>query len=579
MPASAMMRLLMRLLPLLTVGGLLLPGFLGQAQPPVTSLPPAGQASVSAPLSAPPAVPPSAGVPLHPVTTQTVVQALLIFGLFIILAVGIATRKVPAMVALPLMALGIGLIAGAPLFGETGVLSAVIEGRTPPDVSAPTGSFKLYQAIIWIMIGGMFARFIADARIAERIVKYAAEYGGENPFSIALVMSAITVLIFTATGGLPMIIMLGTVMFPILLSLGVPAAVCGALLLLAFPIGVSLQPGEWGKIAQIYDVPFTTVRNYFLIWASIQAVILVLFLSVEFLRMKRTTVTVTGILGSLGRIAVVLALVAFVMFFEYTAALLPDSYAPAIERVVGWRSDAFQLLQWFVIALLILAVVHTQYQHLVKKRVTAQWSLLTPVLPLIFLLVLEFGSAIVPAFLGALAFGYFTTPQERGMQKLGRSIINGVSDVAAPVVLMIGIGMLLAVATLPQVDAILTPILRQAIPTGPRSYILTFLLASPLALYRGPLNQYGLGLGVATLMKGPGMLPAPAVMGAMNSVGMLQDPTTTQNVWICGYLKLDINALLFKLFFYSILLMVAGLTLSAILFFPDGLQQLLGLGN
>lgn len=542
-----------------------------------------GALPVTAALAAtPPSTVPDA-VLLAPVTTGMAVRASLILLLFLVIAAGIALRKIPAMVALPVMALGIGIIAGAPLLDVTeretgqvvtpGILNAVLEGRTSPK---PSGAFQLYQAIIYVIFGGMFARFISDARIAERIVKYAAEYGGENPFSIALLMSAITALVFTATGGLPMIIMLGTVMFPILLSQGVPPAVCGSLLLLAFPIGAALQPAEWGRLAQIFDVKLETVQSYSLAWASVQVVVLVTFLSIEFLRMKRTTVTVSGIFRSLSRIGVIVAVLLVLLFFEHAAGLFPSGLRPLVDDLVRYRARGADILRYCVAALLVFAVLHTQWQYYYRGRVRTQWNLLTPALPLVLLLMLGFGTAIVPAFLAALAYGFFTTPQERGMQKLGRSIINGVGDVAAPVVLMIGIGMLLAVATLPQVDAILTPILGRAIPKEPRGYVITFLLASPLSLYRGPLNSYGLGLGVAKLMSGPGMLPAPAVMGAMNSVGMLQDPTATQNVWICGYLKLDINALLFKLFFYSLILVLAGLVLSAVLFFPEGARRLLG---
>ena len=61
--------------------------------------------------------------------------------------------------------------------------------------------------------------------------------------------------------------------------------------------------------------------------------------------------------------------------------------------------------------------------------------------------------------------------------------------------------------------------------------------------------------------------PPGAVMGAINAAGMLQDPTATQNVWVCGFLKLDINALLFKLFTYSMVLVLAGLLLAVALFY------------
>jgi hypothetical protein len=504
--------------------------------------------------------------------------------LFLIIAALIATRKLPAMVALPLMALGIGLIAGIPLFGPDGVLVGILEG------GGTKGAFMLYKAMIYSILGGMFARFIQDAKIAERLVKYAAEYGGENPFIVALFMSAIIVLIFTAIGGLPAIIMVGTVMFPVLLSLGVAPSTVGGIMLLAFPIGLSLSPANWKVRAEQYAVDTSVVMTYSLIWAGIQAVILVAFLSIEFLRMKRSPVHLATVVRSillLTGTALGAALVLSLPWLARQALLLGEnmsagaaSYGGMLAGLLkGFGSFGVAMTQslapagavlwtatrgllWIVIG---LGVLLSQWEYLRTGRLTREFNLLTPALPLLFILVLGFGDAYGPAFLAALAYGFLTTPRERAMQRLSRSIMEGVGDVAAPVVLLMGIGMLVTAAMHPTVANLISPLIAGFIPTKPLPYIIFFFLASPLSLYRGPLNEWGLGVGVARILSA--FMPAPATMGAIQSVTMLQDPTTTQNVWICGYLKLDINALLFKLFAYSLVLVLAGLTLSAIMFF------------
>lgn len=498
----------------------------------------------------------------YPITRDKALRAVFIFVLFIVIAAAIATRKLPAMIALPLMALGIGIIAGIPFRGENGILQSILEGKTSP---SPTGSFQLYKAIIWVLFGGIFARFISDARIAERIVKYAAEYGGENPFNVALLMSAITILIFTAASGLPMIIMLGTVMFPILLSLGVPATICGSILLLAFPIGASLNPTEWARISEVFAVSIPKVKQYCLTWAGIKTAVLILFLTIEFLRMKRINLTAKTIAGSLGRFLLIACGFLGIVFFERIEPLVPGAAKPAFHAIIGVKDSLTHGVHYLVWGILLAGVAAVQYNYHFKKKQSPGWSLLTPVLPLFFLLFLGFGNAFIPAFMASLAYGVLTTPQPQALQKFGKSIINGVGDVAAPVILMIGIGMLIAAATHVNVENILTPVLARVIPVTATGYVVFFLLASPLALYRGPMNSYGLGVGVARLMQN--FMPPAATMGALQSVSMLQDPTTTQNVWICGYLKLDINALLFKLFFYSLALVLMGLILSAYLFF------------
>jgi H+/gluconate symporter-like permease len=503
--------------------------------------------------------------------------------IFVIIAVLIATRKLPAMIALPLMALGIGVIAGIPLFGEKGVLAGILEG------GGKSGAFMLYKAIIYSILGGMFARFIQDAKIAERLVKYAAEYGGENPFIVALFMSGIIVLIFTAIGGLPAIIMVGTVMFPVLLSLGVPPATVGGMMLLAFPIGLSLSPAAWKIRAEQFGVETSVVMTYSLIWAAIQAVVLVVFLSVEFLRMKRSQVRFFTVIRSvcllLGASVAIGVIVSLPDLSRY-ALLVGDklSSEPSGVSSLGWvlktlGNNGLALVQTaepllifvgkvvraLLWTLILGFVVWAQLEYRWQRRLIREFNLLTPALPLLFILVLGFGDAYGPAFMAALAYGFLTTPRERAMQRLSRAMMEGVGDVAAPIILLMGIGMLVTAAMHPTVEALISPLIAGFIPTKPLPYVIFFFLLSPLSLYRGPLNEWGLGVGVARILAN--FMPAPATMGAIQSVTMLQDPTTTQNVWICGYLKLDINALLFKLFFYSLVLVISGLTLSAIMFF------------
>lgn len=497
------------------------------------------------------------------ITAEMTIRGLLILVLFVFLAAGIALRRIPAMVALPLMALGIGVIAGVPLMGKDGVLQTILEGSTSP---APAGAFKLYKAIIYTLFGGMFAKFISDAKIAERLVKYAAELGGEDPFFVALLMSIITIIVFSATAGLPAIIMLGTVMFPVLLSLGVPPVICGSILLMSFPIGSCLQPSGWQQSADTFGVDLPTSSRFFLIWSALQAAALLIFLIVEFLRMKRTTVTPASVIKSVTMLVVILAMLALVFAFDKILPYFSFGSKGLVERYTIIRATVWGYAQWGIIAILCFGILHCQAEYWFQKRSTLLWNLLTPLLPLLFLLGLGFESAVIPAFLASLGYGFLTTPQERGMQKLGRSIINGVADVVAPIVLMVGIGMLIAAAMHPTVSGILTPIFGKVMPSSRFGYVVFFLIASPLALYRGPLNSFGLGVGVAKLMQQ--FMPPAATMGALQAVGMLQDPTTTQNIWICGYLKLDINSMLFKLFFYSIGLCVAGLIFSAFMYFP-----------
>jgi hypothetical protein len=79
---------------------------------------------------------------------------------------------------------------------------------------------------------------------------------------------------------------------------------------------------------------------------------------------------------------------------------------------------------------------------------------------------------------------------------------------------------------------------------SPLVYVLFFGLLSPLALYRGPLNPYGIGIGVYSLISVLGLLPPMALLAAVMSVAQVQnvcDPTNTHNVWIANYVGIRVE--------------------------------------
>ena len=111
---------------------------------------------------------------------------------------------------------------------------------------------------------------------------------------------------------------------------------------------------------------------------------------------------------------------------------------------------------------------------------------------------------------------------------------------------MVGIGILLNAVTAPQVSALLKPLIGGIVPGSMWMYILLFSLLSPLALYRGPLNSYGLGSGIGVLMMHGGLSPL-ATMLALRATSLVQglsDPTNTHNVWASDFTKVDVNSIL-----------------------------------
>src|SRR5690606_14946457 len=97
------------------------------------------------------------------------------------------------------------------------------------------------------------------------------------------------------------------------------------ILALSFPIGVSLNPGEWARISEVFGVPINRVKLYFLLWSAIQALIFLAFLSIEFLRMKRIQVSASSIVKSIVRFLGIAIILLGLIFMDSLTRYLPAS--------------------------------------------------------------------------------------------------------------------------------------------------------------------------------------------------------------------------------------------------------------
>ena len=174
-------------------------------------------------------------------------------------------------------------------------------------------------------------------------------------------------------------------------------------------------------------------------------------------------------------------------------------------------------------------------------------SLITPIIPLV--LVLVFDVHIITGLVAAIIFCLIATVNRDSIKQLTKSVMEGISDSAGAIFLLIGIGMLLMVVMDARVTANIGPVIGDILPQSPFMFVIFFAVLAPLALYRGPLNIWGLGLGLGAIMFGTGVLPAFAIMAALMSVGQLQgicDPTNTHNVWTASATNVDVNDILRK---------------------------------
>ena len=364
-------------------------------------------------------------------------------------------RRLPALLAVPLMALATAAIAG--VHDLAGIVTA--------------GAVKLAPVYATLFFGALLSRVVLSTGIAETLVTYAAEFGGDRPLVLSLLLCAVVAVLFTSVTGLGAIIMIGTIVLPVMMTVGVPRATSATLFLLAFGLGYVLNIAQWTFYASVFGVDRTHFQGFAFAVFALQAVVLIAYALV---RARATRGYATSVI------------------------------APAEDDAPRKRAGAI--------------------------------ALVTPILPIVLLR--GFGVDAIVAFAIAAVYGAAVTRPRAIVKTLVAAWIRGIEDVAPATILMIGIGMLLVAANAPEVQAAVKPLVAVAAPRTPLAYVVVFGLLSPLALYRGPLNPYGVGIGVYTVLATLHVLPATALVAAVIAVVQVQnvcDPTNTQNVWVANF--------------------------------------------
>lgn len=422
--------------------------------------------------------------------------AILIILVFLLFAGLMMTRRMPAILALPAMAVSVALVAREPL-------------RVILEQVVTNGATRLAGQYLMVIAGAMLGRVVMQTGIAESMIKRAAEYGGDRPLVVAVTMMVAVAWLFTTLTGLGAVIMVGGLALPILMSIGVPRKLAGILFLLAFALGFVFNIGMWGFYQGTFNIDPAAIRRFAMILAGIDAAVLILFLVLAARRMR------------------------------YYGA-----WAMAVDED---EEDA---------------------EGESRKREVPLVALAVPIVPLI--LHAWLGVPVVAAFVIGAILGVLVTRPRELVRQLSSAVVRGVEDVAPAVVLMIGIGMLLNATTLPLVKASLSPLIGAVNFGSPYVYVLFFGLLSPLALYRGPLNPYGIGIGIYLLIRDLQLLPPLALLAAVMSVVQVQntcDPTNTQNVWVANFVGMRVEELTRQTILFKMAVCLLGLIAAALIYY------------
>lgn len=191
-----------------------------------------------------------------------------ILSIFVFFAVLMYLNRLPALIALPLMA----------------VIIAVIAGISPANIAAyviSDGAVRLNVAIITVLFGAILSQFVSNAGIAETLVKKVAELSGDNPFFTALAMTAVVALLFTVLGGLGSVIMVASITLPIMLSIGLPRLTAGCLFLMGLGLGGIFNLTNWQLFISVLGLSQGQILRFALILGALSVLTVITFLFVE----------------------------------------------------------------------------------------------------------------------------------------------------------------------------------------------------------------------------------------------------------------------------------------------------------
>ncbi|MGN0084905.1 MAG: hypothetical protein ACI38S_04885 [Atopobiaceae bacterium] len=420
-------------------------------------------------------------------------QVILIFAIFIAGVVLMMTKKLPAILALPLMGILIAAVAGVPF------VSADADTQSITDFVLSKGAVKLAGTISVTIFGAIFAKAIQKEGISDAIIRKAAELAGDKPTAIALALTAAIAIIFTAMSGAGPVIMVSQIAIPLFLSAGIEPVVAASLILFGLNIGLLFNVSQY----QLYVDTIGMDMNVILSTSAVMGVICVI-------------VTIIYIVVN----------------------------TRSAKKSAAWAAKA------------------------PAKTDVNPVALIMPLVPIVLVFFLKWNAET--ALLISIIVTVLITKPKEAVQVLSSSVVEGIKDVAGVIGLMMGIGILLNGVSATQTSSLMQPIISAIVPSNPIVYVILFTILSPLALYRGPLNMYGLGSGLAKIMVAAGTLSASAVGMALRSTSVVQcvsDPTNTQNVIVADYANVDVNDILKSTLPYTMVMAFFILLYTAIALF------------
>lgn len=433
-------------------------------------------------------------------TIRLVLIVLVIIGFIY----GMSTKRISTILALPLMGMLVALIASIGLvdgdffawsthpdiYGtvdpETG--EVIMQGGIMTAVIG-AGTTMMAGAMISSIFGGAFAVILNKLGIIESVVKKVAELVGDKPLLLTIAFYFITVVIFAAVSGLGPMILVGSIALPILISVGLKARDAAIVVLLGMSAGGVINPVQWATYTSLLEGTGMSADENYMMIANMSYLIFAIVVIVSLIY--------------------ILVLMRKTLFVKYFAKIEEEQN---------------------VSNLAILSIAIPIIVILVSKVITVVNPTVDLVSPEV---------AITCGILWAL----FTSKAKNKQNLLTSSFIEGINAVAGALVLFIGLGILIKGFQYYTVTPLIAPFIEMLVGYlhNPWIYVIGFTICTPLVLYRGPLNMYGIGGSIPTIFAAAGFSPVATIFAlrALTNMQGFGDPTNSHNLWLSDFGKYE----------------------------------------
>ncbi|MEM1485773.1 citrate transporter [Oscillospiraceae bacterium PP1C4] len=395
---------------------------------------------------------------------------------------------------------GLGALAGVTAWNATA------EGMIDINKGIFEQGPELWGATAAIIIfGSWFGRIMVETGIARTIIRKAVELGGDRPAVTCILLSVVTSLIFTSAYGAGAVVAIGVIVFPIMLSLGIPKPLATASFLMSVGAGLYFNMGWFKQVSAL--VPGFEYDRKYQIFAAIAFGV-------------QMAATIIMILVHMNKTGV--------------------SHAWAAQAV---SSD-------------------TQ-----TKKISGL-ALLTPVLPVALAIVLGFQpiTAILVSVLWALFFTGNLKKWDNLGTLVQKTFYDGVADVGLVFAFLFFLQMFLRAAKV--CAPLLAPIIQPIMPSTLLPLFLIFGLLAVLGLFRGPLTVWGAGAATLAMFQSLGTLSAsvlfPLFLVPTTTINGSICPTQSWCLWAIGYNKVGIKEYFKVVLAYAL---VASFVLEIVAYF------------